>query len=138
MIYRILKMEIFYIYRKLLFYFILLPKTLMFSLSEYLSRRQPGPGEGREALSISSEVGECLSRFWLSDCQWAVLSQTRRGTPSGSWCCPPRPPPRTPRGTSCPAPWLLCPSLDPPASNKYVSLLGNTDNSLLLSGLRKF
>ena len=121
MIYRILKMEIFYIYRKLLFYFILLPKTLMFSLSEYLSRRQPGAGggEGREGLGISSEEGGCPYQWWLSGCQWAVLSQTRRGTPSVSWCCPPRPPPRTPRGTSCPAPWLLCPSLDPPASNKY-------------------
>ena len=118
MIYRILKMEIFYIYRKLLFYFILLPKTLMFSLSEYLSRRQPRPGEGRLALSISSEVEECRPRWWLSDCQWAVLSQTKRGTPSVSWCCPPPPPPRRPRGTSCPAPWLLCPSLDPPAINK--------------------
>ena len=50
-------MEIFYIYRKLLFYFILLPKTLMFSLSEYLSRRQPGDlgregGERGERLSV--------------------------------------------------------------------------------------
>ena len=127
MIYRILKMEILYIYlSKTLFYFILLPKTLMFSLSEYLSRRQPGPGkgrEGREGLSISSEVGECPHQWWLSDCQWAVLSRTRRATPSGSSCSPLLLPPRRPRGTSCLAPWLLCPSLDPPASNKYYDVI---------------
>ena len=46
-------MEILYIYlSKTLFYFILLPKTLMFSLSEYLSRCQPGPGEGSDGVWV--------------------------------------------------------------------------------------